>query len=62
MQDKAEAIAFLSIILSVILFFALPIQDIWYAILLLCVGFSIALIKKMWGLAGWASDTVEKLK
>jgi len=59
MENKAEEIAFLSIVLSVILFFALPIQEIWYSILLLCFGFSLALIKKMFGFANWASTKIE---
>lgn len=59
MEDKAETVALFSIIISVILFFALPIQEIWYSIAFLVFGINLALIKKMWVWAGWASDKIE---
>lgn len=58
MQEK-EAIAFFSMILGVIFFFALPLNQVWYSVTLICFGFSLALIKKMWGVAGWAADKIE---
>lgn len=62
MKDKVEVIALFSIILSVILFIVLPIQELWYSVSLLCFGVSLALIKKMWVLAGFAADKIEELK
>ena len=60
MENKAETVSLFSIILSVILFIVLPIQELWYSIGLFCFGFSLALVKRMWVLAGWASDQITK--
>jgi len=62
MYNKVETIALFSIIISVIMFIVLPIEELWYSIALFCFGFLLALIKQMWVLAGFASDKIEELK
>jgi hypothetical protein len=60
-KDKAESTAWLSIIIGVILFF-FPLEYLFYAIFFIVIGVSIAVVKNMWVLAGWATDKIEELK
>jgi len=61
MENKAETIAFFSIIIGVIIFF-FPIEYLFYAVFFLCIGVSIAFVKGIWITAGWASNKFEELK
>lgn len=61
MENEAEKIAFLSLILGAVLF-VFPIEYFGYSLLFLCFGVALAIIKKMWVMAGWASDKIEKFK
>jgi len=59
MENKAESVAWISIIIGVILFF-FPYDYLFYAIFFLCTGIAIAIVKNMWVLAGWASDKIKE--
>jgi len=60
-ENKTETISFISLILGVVFFILLPIQELWYSVSLFCFGFSLALIKRMWVWAGMFSDRIEEL-
>jgi len=60
-ENKVDTIALFSIILSVVLFF-FPLEYIVYAVFFLCVGISIAFVKGIWIIGGWASNKFEELK
>jgi hypothetical protein len=60
MESKTEKISLISLILGIIfVFFDSPM---WYwAIIFISVAIVLPLIKKIWVIAGWASDKIERL-
>jgi len=61
MGNRTEVISLFSMILGFILFFA-PTEYLLYSIFFISLGVILLIIKKMWGVAGWASDKIEDIK